>query len=33
MIWTEDTIEYFHMPSWHIADESRTPRSVLSVDG
>jgi hypothetical protein len=33
MIFTEDTIEYFHMPDWHIAEEARTPRHFLGVNG
>jgi hypothetical protein len=33
MIVTEDTIEYFHMPDWHMRDETSTPRRFLSVGG
>jgi hypothetical protein len=32
MVYTEDTIEYFHMPGWHMTDENSTPRRFLGVD-
>lgn len=33
MMFFEDTIDYFHIPDWHITDGTRTPQRFLSVDG